>query len=89
MNSSAKQTFPRRARYRTWLFFLSDRFLRERLENRPETAASGPEYAVNGLPYARRKADAAKRAWTRRNWPLVERLKHPLFHPRWPPLTFR
>jgi hypothetical protein len=43
---------------RTWLFFLSGRFLREGLENRPETAASGREYAVNGLPYARRKAVA-------------------------------
>jgi hypothetical protein len=49
---------PPRTPTRTWLFFLLDRFLGEGLENRPETAASAPEYAVKGLPYARRKADA-------------------------------
>jgi hypothetical protein len=56
-NELISQTnFPPPRTQRTWLFFLLDRFLRERLENRPETAASGPEYAVKRLRYARRKA---------------------------------
>src|SRR5258708_11899507 len=68
MNSSAKQISPishhREVHSRVANFFLTSQVLPDVLE-RPGSAASGPEYAVNGGDLARWKAGHAPNIWAR------------------------
>src|SRR5258705_13189669 len=71
MNSSANQISPvghRREVIAAGYFFLIGRFSQNALEN-PVPTASGCEYAVNGLVYARRKAQHPAR-------PAGKRIRH-------------